>query len=50
MEFQKKLYNQFKIQVPIIKWEDKTLLRISMQAYNTMNDIDRLIFALKRIN
>ena len=49
MEFQKKLYNQFNIQVPIIKWDDKILLRISMQAYNTMEDIDKLIFALRKI-
>ena len=44
------LYKSFKIQVPIFKWEDKTFLRISMQAYNEIEDIDRLIFALKKIS
>ena len=45
-----KLYKSFKIQVPIFKWKDKTFLRISMQAYNEMEDIDKLIFALKKIS
>ena len=48
-ELQKKLYENYKIIVPIIKWEDSTFLRFSIQAYNSMEDIEKLIFALKKI-
>ena len=49
-ELQKKLYENYKIIVPIIEWEDKTLLRFSIQAYNSMEDIEKLIFAFKKLN
>ena len=45
----KKLYEDFKIVVPIVKWEDKMLLRFSIQAYNSMEDIEKLIFAIKKL-
>ena len=40
-------YNKYKIQIPFWKWNDKTLFRISMQAYNNKQDVYRLIDALK---
>ena len=49
MELQLKLYNDYQIQIPVFNWEEKTFLRISIQAYNTMEDIEKLIFALKKI-
>ena len=49
IELQKKLYTDHQIQIPIFNWEKKTFLRISIQAYNTMEDIEKLIFALKKI-
>ena len=45
----KKLYEDFKIVVPIVKWENKMLLRFSIQAYNSMEDIEKLIFAMKKL-
>ena len=45
----KKLYEDFKIVVPIVKWENKILLRFSIQAYNSMEDIEKLIFAMKKL-
>ena len=36
-----------KIEVPIIEWEHRKILRISIQAYNNEEDIDRLIKYLK---
>ena len=49
MELQLKLYNDYQIQIPIFNWGEKTFLRISIQAYNTMEDIEKLIFAFKKI-
>ena len=49
-ELQKKLYENYKIIVPIIEWEDNTLLRFSIQAYNSMEDIEKLIFAFKKLS
>ena len=40
-------YNKYKIQIPFWKWNDKTLFRISIQAYNNKQDVYRLIDALK---
>ena len=36
-----------KIEVPIIEWEHRKILRISIQAYNNEEDINRLIKYLK---
>jgi len=49
LELQNLFYENYKIIIPIIEWEGNTLLRFSIQAYNSMNDIDKLIVALKKI-
>ena len=36
------------IEVPIIDWHNYQILRISIQAYNTSNDINRLIKYIKK--
>ena len=48
-ELQRIFYENYKIIIPIIKWEDSTLLRFSIQAYNSMEDIEKLLYALKKI-
>ena len=40
-------YNKYKIQVPFVKWNDKTFFRISFQVYNSKDDINHLIESLK---
>lgn len=45
--FKSELYQQFNIEVPCIQWHDWQLLRISVQAYNTQNDLEQLIYGLK---
>jgi len=42
-----RLYDDYKIEVPIIQWQDSQFIRISVQAYNIQNDIDALVDALK---
>jgi isopenicillin-N epimerase len=44
-----RLYQENKIEVPLIKWNDKNLLRVSIQAYNTSEEIDILVDALNKI-
>jgi isopenicillin-N epimerase len=40
--------NNYKIEIPIVKWKDKTLMRISLNGYNTEKDVDKLLsFFLK---
>jgi isopenicillin-N epimerase len=43
---QRGLYDSFRIEVPIIHWNDRQLIRVSVQGYNTREDIDRLVGAL----
>jgi len=45
-DFNIKFYLKYKIQLPFIEWNDKTLFRISIQAYNSKNDINFLLNAL----
>ena len=34
--------NDYKIEIPIMKWEDKTLMRISLNGYNSEDDVKLL--------
>ena len=40
-------YTKYKIQIPFFNWNNKTLLRISIQVYNDKEDIYKLINSLK---
>ena len=40
-------YNKYQIQVPFMRWNNRSLFRISVQAYNNKQDIYKLIEALK---
>ena len=44
---QLEFYRKYKIQVPFISWNNQTLFRISIQAYNEQKDIHTLIQGLK---
>ena len=41
-------YLKYKIQIPFIKWHDREFIRISIQAYNSKEDIVTLLEALKK--
>ena len=43
------LWDDFKIEVPIIVWRDQPYIRVSIQAYNTAEDVDRLMEALGKL-
>lgn len=44
-----KLYDDYKIEIPVLDWNEKKLMRLSVQGYNTKQDINRLMIALKQL-
>jgi isopenicillin-N epimerase len=44
-----RLWEDYLIEVPVVVWNDRTFLRIAIQAYNTPNDVDRIVSAVKTI-
>ncbi len=44
--FQRQLWQQYRIEVPVIQWNDQHFVRISVQAYNTAADLESLVAAL----
>jgi len=43
------LRNQFGIEIPVVHWQGRRLLRVSAHLYNTRADIRRLVEALERV-
>lgn len=48
-EIQRRLYDDYQIEVPIVDWQEHRFVRVSIQAYNTPRDVDRLVSALASI-
>lgn len=44
-----RLYDEYKIEVPLVQWQDRQFVRISIQGYNSQSDIDALFEALKAL-
>jgi isopenicillin-N epimerase len=44
--FKKRLYDDFAVEIPCIQWHEQQFLRISVQAYNSPQDIEVLLEAL----
>lgn len=44
-----RLYNDFKVEAPIVRWADRYLVRVSVQGYVTQADTQRLVTALKAL-
>ncbi|HEX7976069.1 MAG TPA: hypothetical protein VF498_16800, partial [Anaerolineales bacterium] len=42
-----RLYAEFRVEVPVTEWQGQKFIRISVQGYNTPEDIDALVSALK---
>jgi isopenicillin-N epimerase len=47
--FQQRLLEEHRIEIPVIEWNSRQLLRISIQGYNTEADVDALEAALKNL-
>jgi isopenicillin-N epimerase len=44
-----RLYNEFKIEVPLVERHDKHMIRVSYQGYNDHDDLERLMEGLGRV-
>jgi isopenicillin-N epimerase len=44
-----RLYSEYKVEVPMIEWNDRNFIRISIQAYNTQEDCDALLLGLENL-
>jgi selenocysteine lyase/cysteine desulfurase len=47
--FQRELLQKYRIEVPCIDWNGQHFIRISVQAYNTEEDLDALIAAVEEL-
>ena len=45
----RRLYSDFHIEIPVIEWNGKKFLRISVQGYNTPADLDALVGAVNAL-
>lgn len=43
---QRRLYDDFRIEVPVLGWNGRKFIRVSLQAYNSEHDIQALLAAL----
>ena len=48
-ELKGRLYNDYKIEIPCFEWNNRHYLRLSVQGYNSENEIDTLISALSKL-
>ena len=48
-EIKKRLWDEFKIEIPQIDWNGWKAVRVSFQAYNTSNDLETLLSGLQAV-
>jgi isopenicillin-N epimerase len=49
LELQKRLLDQFGIEIPCFTWQGHTIVRVSAQGYNTQAQMDHLVSALTEL-
>ena len=42
----KRLWEEYRIEIPVFEWNGQAYIRVSIQIYNTQKDIDLLMSAL----
>lgn len=48
-DLKSRLMDEYKIEIPVIEWDDRLFLRLSVQAYNTEDDLQCLFNALREL-
>ena len=48
-ELWRRLYDEFRVEVPVYEWAGRCLLRASIGPYNDGADVDRLVEALRAL-
>ncbi len=49
LALKQRLYADYNIEIPLINWQDRHFVRISVQGYNTQADLETLVGALERL-
>jgi len=44
-----RFYDEYRIEIPFTKWEEQSFLRISIQSYNTEEEIDYFVDVLEKL-
>jgi isopenicillin-N epimerase len=47
--FQKRLYDEYRIEIPVFVWNEQPLIRICVQGYNSAGDVDKVVTALTNL-
>jgi isopenicillin-N epimerase len=45
----RRLYDEYRVELPVTWWDEKPFIRVSFQGYNTRDDLEALIFALEKL-
>ncbi len=48
-ELKRRLYDEFRVEIPVLNWNEQPYLRISVQGYNSRTDVDRLVAGLEKL-
>lgn len=48
-ELQRRLRDEFQVEVPITEWQGRRFVRVSIQAYNSAADVERLLSGLRAL-
>mgnify|MGYP001564995870 CR=1 FL=1 len=43
----RQLYDEFRVEAPIVTWNGRQFMRVSIQGYNTREDVEALVGALR---
>jgi len=46
---QRRLYDEYSVEVPVIEWSGRRLVRVSVQGCNTAQDVEALVIALEEL-
>ena len=46
-KMKKRLIEDFRVEIPLIRWNGRQFIRISIQGYNDERDVDALLAALE---